>query len=61
MVVGTGMCALARVFQTRAIRKPDIDPGVFAFAKAGFGDYMGFLSAFRYRLGSILGNLFYWG
>ena len=40
--------------------KPDIDSGVFAYAKAGFGDYMGFLSAFGYWLGSCLGNVFYW-
>src|SRR5208283_1337268 len=34
--------------------------GDFAYAKAGFGDYMGFLSAFGYWLGSCLGNVFYW-
>jgi arginine:ornithine antiporter / lysine permease len=36
------------------------DAGVFAYAKAGFGDYVGFLSAFGYWLGSYLGNTFYW-
>lgn len=60
LIAGTGMYALARVFQTLAARKPDIDAGVFAYAKAGFGDYMGFLAAFGYWLGSILGNVFYW-
>lgn len=60
LIAGTGMYALARVFQALAARKPDIDAGVFAYAKAGFGDYMGFLSAFGYWLGSILGNVFYW-
>jgi arginine:ornithine antiporter/lysine permease len=59
-IAGTGMYALARVFQALAERKPDIDAGVFAYAKAGFGDYMGFLSAFGYWLGSCLGNVFYW-
>jgi arginine:ornithine antiporter/lysine permease len=56
-IAGTGMYMLARVFQALAERKPDIDAGVFAYAKAGFGDYMGFLSAFGYWLGSCLGNV----
>src|SRR5208283_1382230 len=59
-IAGTGMYMLARVFQALAERRPDIDNGVFAYAKAGFGDYMGFLSAFGYWLGSCLGNVFYW-
>ena len=60
VVAGTGMYMLARVFQALAEKRPDIDSGVFAYAKAGFGDYMGFLSAFGYWLGSCLGNVFYW-
>lgn len=59
-IAGTGMYMLARVFQALAEKKPDIDSGVFAYAKAGFGNYMGFLSAFGYWLGSCLGNVFYW-
>jgi arginine:ornithine antiporter/lysine permease len=59
-IAGTGMFMLARVFQVLAEKRPDIDSGVFAYAKAGFGDYMGFLSAFGYWLGSVLGNVFYW-
>jgi arginine:ornithine antiporter/lysine permease len=59
-IAGTGMFMLARVFQALAEKRPDIDSGVFAYAKAGFGDYMGFLSAFGYWLGSCLGNVFYW-
>lgn len=60
LIAGTGMYMLARVFQTLAERKPEIDAGVFAYAKAGFGDYVGFLAAFGYWLGSIIGNVFYW-
>src|SRR5262245_30024871 len=37
-IAGTGMYMLARVFQALAARKPDLDAGVFAYAKAGFGD-----------------------
>ncbi|MBZ9962481.1 basic amino acid/polyamine antiporter [Mesorhizobium sp. B292B1B] len=59
-IAGIGMYMLARVFQALAEKRPDIDSGVFAYAKAGFGNYMGFLSAFGYWLGSCLGNVFYW-
>jgi arginine:ornithine antiporter/lysine permease len=59
-IAGFGMYMLARVFQILAEKKPEIDAGVFAYAKAGFGDYPGFLSAFGYWLGSCLGNTFYW-
>lgn len=60
LIAGTGMYMLARVFQTLAGRKPDLDAGVFAYAKAGFGDYPGFLSAFGYWIGSCIGNVSYW-
>jgi len=60
LIAGTGMYMLARVFQTLAERKPDLDAGVFAYAKTGFGDYPGFLSAFGYWIGSCIGNVSYW-
>jgi arginine:ornithine antiporter/lysine permease len=59
-IAGFGMFGLARVFQALSEQRPDLDSGVFAYAKAGFGDYVGFLSAFGYWLGSCLGNVFYW-
>lgn len=59
-IAGSGMYMLARVFQALAERKPDLDAGVFAYAKAGFGDYPGFLSAFGYWIGSCIGNVSYW-
>src|ERR1700741_3074200 len=60
LIAGTGMYMLARVFQSLAERKPDLDAGVFAYAKAGFGDYPGFLSAFGYWISSCIGNVSYW-
>lgn len=59
-IAGGGMYMLARVFQSLAEKKPDLDAGVFAYAKAGFGDYAGFLSAFGYWIGSCIGNVSYW-
>lgn len=54
------MYMLARVFQFLAERKPHLDAGVFAYAKEGYGDYPGFLSAFGYWIGSCIGNVSYW-
>lgn len=59
-IAGAGMLMLAFVFQTLAIRKPDLDSGVFIYAKAGFGDYAGFNSAIGFWASSIAGNTFYW-
>ena len=60
LIAGTGMYMLARVFQFLGERKPNLDAGVFAYAKEGFGDYPGFLSAFGYWMGSCIGNVSYW-
>lgn len=60
LIAGTGMYMLARVFQALAERKPDMDAGVYAYARAGFGDYPGFLSAFGYWISSCIGNVSYW-
>jgi len=59
-IAAGGMYMLARVFQALAERKPDLDAGVYAYAKAGFGDYPGFLSALGYWVGSCIGNVSYW-
>lgn len=60
IVAGLGMLMLCYVFQNLALRKPDLDAGVFAYAKAGFGDYVGFNSAFGYWASACVGNCFYW-
>ncbi|MFT4066097.1 basic amino acid/polyamine antiporter [Paraburkholderia sp.] len=59
-VAGIGMYALARVFQALAERRPELDAGVFAYARACFGDYAGFLSAFGYWMAGCFGNVSYW-
>jgi arginine:ornithine antiporter / lysine permease len=45
---GSGMLMLAFVFQTLSRRKPELDAGIYAYAKAGFGNYMGFTAALGY-------------
>ena len=59
-IAGTGMLMLAFVFQNLAIRRPDLDSGVFIYAKAGFGDYAGFNSAIGFWASAVSGNTFYW-
>jgi arginine:ornithine antiporter/lysine permease len=59
-IAGAGMLMLAFVFQRLAIRKPALDAGIFAYAKAGFGDYVGFNSAFGYWASACAGNTSYW-
>jgi arginine:ornithine antiporter/lysine permease len=59
-VAGTGMLMLAFVFQSLAVRRPDLDAGVYAYAKAGFGEYLGFFSAFGYWASTCVGNVTYW-
>ncbi|MFG6207406.1 arginine-ornithine antiporter [Pseudomonas retamae] len=58
-ITAVGMLTLAFVFQTLANRKPGLDGGVYAYAKAGFGDYMGFSSAWGYWISAWLGNVGY--
>ncbi|WP_121412931.1 amino acid permease, partial [Pseudomonas aeruginosa] len=58
-ITAVGMLTLAFVFQTLANRKPELDGGVYAYAKAGFGDYMGFSSAWGYWISAWLGNVGY--
>ncbi len=59
-ITAVGMLALAFVFQTLANRKPELDNGIYAYAKAGFGNYIGFSSAWGYWLSAFLGNVSYY-
>jgi arginine:ornithine antiporter/lysine permease len=59
-IAGAGMLMLCFVFQTLANRKPDLDAGVYAYARAGFGPYVGFFSAFGYWASACVGNASYW-
>jgi len=56
-IAGSGMLMLAFVFQTLSRRRPDLDAGIYAYAKAGFGDYLGFTSAFGYWIACCLADV----
>jgi len=60
MLAGAGMFTLAIVFQRLSERRPDLDAGVYAYARAGFGRYAGFLSMIGYWAVAVLGNVVYW-
>ena len=56
-IAGSGMLMLAFVFQTLSRRKPEIDAGIYGYAKAGFGNYPGFLAAFGYWIACCLADV----
>ena len=58
-ITGIGMLMLAFVYQSLAVRKPDLNAGPYAYAKAGFGNFVGFNSAWGYWLSAFLGNVAY--
>ncbi|KLV07218.1 arginine:ornithine antiporter [Photobacterium aquae] len=58
-ITGIGMIFLALSFQYLAQQKPQIDTGVFGYAQAGFGDFIGFCSAWGYWLSAMLANVSY--
>ncbi|WP_281745999.1 arginine-ornithine antiporter [Thermanaerovibrio acidaminovorans] len=57
LITGIGMIALALTYQALANRKPELDGGIYSYAKAGFGDFIGFNSAWGYWLSAWLGNV----
>lgn len=59
VITGLGMLTLAFVFQGLAVRKPDLNAGPYAYARAGFGNFVGFNSAWGYWISAFLGNVAY--
>ncbi|WP_062303715.1 basic amino acid/polyamine antiporter [Demequina subtropica] len=59
-VAGFGTLMLALMFQALGNRKPHLDAGIYAYAKAGFGEYLGFFSAFGYWATTCVGNVSFW-
>ncbi len=57
LVTGAGMAALAFVLRTLSTQRPDLQIGIYSYAKAGFGRYAGFNSAWGYWLAAAGGNV----
>ncbi|KXF81983.1 basic amino acid/polyamine antiporter [Enterovibrio coralii] len=58
-ITGFGMICLALTFQQLIQIKPEIKGGVFGYAQAGFGDLIGFFSAWGYWLSATVANVSY--
>jgi arginine:ornithine antiporter/lysine permease len=58
-ITGVGMLMLAFVYQGLALRKPALNSGPYAYARAGFGPYIGFQSAWGYWVSAWVGNVSY--
>jgi len=54
---GFGVLMLAFVFQILSNKKPELKGGVYSYAKAGFGEFIGFNSGWGYWLSGFLGNV----
>jgi arginine:ornithine antiporter / lysine permease len=58
-VTGLGMLVLALTYQMLALRKPDLDNGIYAYARALAGEYVGFNAAWGYWVSAWIGNVGY--
>lgn len=57
LIGGFGALMLALVFVYLAAKKPELKSGIYAYARDGFGDFMGFNSAWGYWSLGWLGNI----
>jgi arginine:ornithine antiporter / lysine permease len=59
IITGFGMLMLCFVYQTLAIQKPTLNNGIYAYARASAGEFVGFNSAWGYWISACLGNVSY--
>jgi len=52
-----GVIMLGMVFYLLTNERPDLQGGIYSYAKEGFGDFVGFNSAWGYFTSSFLGNI----
>ena len=58
-ITGLGMIFLILCFRNLTNKRPDLDAGVYSYAEAGFGKYVGFNSAWGYWISAWIGNISY--
>lgn len=58
-ITGVGILALAACFLYLSRLRPDLDGGIYSYARAGFGDLVGFFSAWGYWLCATIGVVGY--
>ncbi|MDY6407909.1 MAG: amino acid permease [Pseudomonadota bacterium] len=59
LITGIGIYFIANTFRILATIKPDLTSGIYMYARAGFGPYMGFNIGWSYWLCQIFGNVGY--
>jgi len=59
LVTGAGMLCLALVYRTLSARQAELDNGVYAYARASAGEYVGFNAAWGYWVSAWIGNVGY--
>ncbi len=59
LVTGFGMYFIANTFRILSNARPDLVSGIYMYARAGFGPYMGFNIGWSYWLCQIFGNVGY--
>lgn len=56
-ITGIGMFSLAMCFNRLSLVRPHLENGIFAYAREGFGEYIGFNSAWGYWISAILSQV----
>ena len=56
-IAGIGMFALAMCFNRLSIVRPHLKSGIYAYAREGFGEYIGFNSAWGYWVSAVLSQV----
>jgi arginine:ornithine antiporter / lysine permease len=59
LITGFGMLMLAYVYQALSTRQPELNNGVYAYARASSGELVGFSSAWGYWVSAWIGNVGY--
>lgn len=58
-IVAVGMFALAGVYRNLTLQQPDIDDGIYGWAKGMFGDLGGFFANYGHGIGDAVGDTSY--
>jgi len=56
-IAGVGMLGLSMSFYRLSIVRPELTSGIYSYAREGFGDYIGFNSAWGYWISAILAQV----
>lgn len=59
VITAIGMTLLVTTFRNLNKKRPDLDAGIYSYAEAGFGKFMGFSSAWGYWISAWIGNVAY--